>query len=145
MPVAPERIVPTDLMEIYRKVDAGQRLSVEDGVLLFQHPNLTAVGYMGNNTLPARAGELMRVVMLGGPRRAVFGTVVAERLLDVCALAAIFAFVVVERGVSFGPLPYLVAFDNRQYFHCAQIAYLLQFTRNGGRGIQASRLQYAWH
>jgi hypothetical protein len=69
---------------------------------------LTAVGYMGNNTLPARAGDLMRVVLLGGPRRAVLGTVVAERLLDVCALTAIFAFVVLERGVSFGPLPYLV-------------------------------------
>ena len=69
---------------------------------------LTAVGYMGNNTLPARAGDVMRVVLLGGPRRATLGTVVAERLLDVCALAAIFAFVVVDRGVSFGPLPYLV-------------------------------------
>ena len=68
---------------------------------------LTAVGYMGNNTLPARAGDLMRVVLLGGPRRAVLGTVVAERLLDVCALAVIFAFVLVARGGSFGPLPYL--------------------------------------
>jgi glycosyltransferase 2 family protein len=69
---------------------------------------LTAVGYMGNNTLPARAGDLMRVMLHGGPRRAVLGTVVAERVLDVCALAAIFAFVVADRGVSFGPLPYLV-------------------------------------
>jgi uncharacterized membrane protein YbhN (UPF0104 family) len=69
---------------------------------------LTAVGYMGNNTLPARAGDVMRVVLLGGPRRATLGTVVAERLLDVCALAAIFAFVVADRGVAFGPLPYLV-------------------------------------
>jgi glycosyltransferase 2 family protein len=70
---------------------------------------LTAVGYMGNNTLPARAGDLMRVVLLGGPRRPVLGTVVAERLLDVCALATLFAVVVVDRGVAFGPLPYLLA------------------------------------
>jgi uncharacterized membrane protein YbhN (UPF0104 family) len=69
---------------------------------------LTAVGYMGNNTLPARAGDLMRVMLLGGPRRLVLGTVVAERLLDVCALVAIFAFVVADRGLSFGPLPYVV-------------------------------------
>jgi uncharacterized membrane protein YbhN (UPF0104 family) len=70
---------------------------------------LTLVGYMGNNTLPARAGDLMRVVLLGGPRRAVLGTVVAERTLDVAALASIFAVVVLERGLAFGPLPYLVA------------------------------------
>lgn len=69
---------------------------------------LTLVGYMGNNSLPARAGDLMRVVLLGGPRRVVLGTVVAERLLDLCALAAIFALVVVERGLDFGPLPYIV-------------------------------------
>jgi uncharacterized membrane protein YbhN (UPF0104 family) len=69
---------------------------------------LTAVGYMGNNALPARAGDLMRVVLLGGPRRAALGTVVAERLLDVCALGGILAFVVVDRGLAFGPLPYLL-------------------------------------
>ena len=69
---------------------------------------LTLVGYMGNNTLPARAGDLMRVMLLGGPRRGVLGTVVAERLLDLCALAAIFLVVVVDRGLSFGPLPYVV-------------------------------------
>jgi hypothetical protein len=68
---------------------------------------LTLVGYMGNNMLPARAGDLMRVVLLGGPRRAVLGTVIAEKLLDASALLAIFAFVVVERGLSFGPLPYV--------------------------------------
>jgi len=70
---------------------------------------LTLVGYMGNNTLPARAGDLMRVMLLGGPRRVVLGTVVAERLLDALALVAIFAVVVLERGLSVGPLPYLVA------------------------------------
>lgn len=69
---------------------------------------LTTIGYMGNNTLPARAGDVMRVVMLGSPRRLVLGTVVAERVLDALALAAIFAFVVADRGLSFGPLPYVV-------------------------------------
>lgn len=69
---------------------------------------LTLVGYMGNNALPARAGDLMRVVLLGGPRRVVLGTVVAERLLDVAALAAIFLVVVLSRGLSFGPLPWVV-------------------------------------
>ena len=70
---------------------------------------LTLVGYMGNNTLPARAGDLMRVVFLGGPRRLALGTVVAERALDAGALCLIFAAVVLERGLAFGPLPYLAA------------------------------------
>jgi glycosyltransferase 2 family protein len=70
---------------------------------------LTLVGYMGNNTLPARAGDLMRVVLLRGPRRQVFGTVVAERVLDVCALALIFCVVVLTRGLDVGPLPYVAA------------------------------------
>jgi len=49
------------------------------------------------------------VMMLGGSRRAVLGTVVAERALDVAALGLIFGVVVAERGLAFGPLPYLVA------------------------------------
>ena len=70
---------------------------------------LTLVGYMGNNTLPARAGDVMRVMLVGGRRRVVLGTVVAERTLDAAALALIFAVVVLGRGLAFGPLPYLVA------------------------------------
>jgi uncharacterized membrane protein YbhN (UPF0104 family) len=59
---------------------------------------LTTVGYMGNNVLPARAGEMLRVVLLsrrsGVGKRALLGTVVAERLLDAIALGAIFVVVV---------------------------------------------------
>ena len=52
---------------------------------------LTTVGYMGNNVLPARAGEALRVVLLdqqvhAGKRR-IAGTIVAERVLDVIVLA----------------------------------------------------------
>lgn len=70
---------------------------------------LTLVGYMGNNTLPARAGDVMRVVLIGGSRRAALGTVVAERVLDAAALGLIFGVVVLERGLAFGPLPYVAA------------------------------------
>lgn len=48
MPISPERMVGPDLMDIYRKVDSGQRLSVEDGVRLYEHPSLPAVAYMAN-------------------------------------------------------------------------------------------------
>jgi uncharacterized protein (TIRG00374 family) len=59
---------------------------------------LTTVGYMGNNVLPARAGEVLRVVLLsnrtGAGKRELFGTVVAERALDALALFCIFVIVV---------------------------------------------------
>ncbi|MCU0317253.1 MAG: CofH family radical SAM protein [Fimbriimonadaceae bacterium] len=48
MSLSPERIVGQDLMDIYRKVESGTRLSAEDGVRLFETPNLTGVGYMAN-------------------------------------------------------------------------------------------------
>jgi uncharacterized protein (TIRG00374 family) len=56
--------------------------------------SLVAVGYMGNNVLPARAGDAFRVVFLT-PRartdaRTVIGTLLAERLLDVAVLGAAF-------------------------------------------------------
>lgn len=43
-------------MDIYRKVDAGERLSFEDGVRLYQTPNLTGVGYMANLVRERRHG-----------------------------------------------------------------------------------------
>jgi glycosyltransferase 2 family protein len=55
---------------------------------------LTAVGYMGNTILPARGGEVLRILLLGershSSRREIFGTIVAERLLDVVALVLLF-------------------------------------------------------
>lgn len=51
-----ERIVGSDLMEIYRKVDAGERLSFEDGVRLYRTPNLTGVGYLANIVRERRHG-----------------------------------------------------------------------------------------
>lgn len=55
---------------------------------------LTTVGYMGNNVLPARAGDLLRVYLLEGrtrmSRREGYGTALAERLVDAGALAIVF-------------------------------------------------------
>lgn len=55
---------------------------------------LIAVGYLGNNVLPARAGDALRVYFLA-PRaqtsaRSVIGTIVAERMLDVVLLVGLF-------------------------------------------------------
>jgi hypothetical protein len=63
---------------------------------------LIAVGYLGNNVLPARAGDALRVVLIA-PRastdaRTVIGTLVAERLCDVLVLGLLFV------GLAYGVL-----------------------------------------
>jgi uncharacterized membrane protein YbhN (UPF0104 family) len=67
---------------------------------------LTTVGYMGNNALPARAGDVMKAMLgareAGIDRSAAFGALVAERLLDAVALALVFAVVVVAGGLPVG-------------------------------------------
>lgn len=57
MAISPERVVGADLLDIYEKVQAGTRLSFEDGVRLYQTPNLTAVGYMANIVRERRHGK----------------------------------------------------------------------------------------
>ncbi|KKK99579.1 hypothetical protein LCGC14_2631320, partial [marine sediment metagenome] len=58
---------------------------------------LVVVGYMGNTVLPMRGGELVRTVLLGqrssSLKREIFGSIIAERLLDVVALVLMFALV----------------------------------------------------
>ena len=62
---------------------------------------LVAVAHFGNNVLPARAGDALRVVLIA-PRartdaRTAIGTIVAERVLDVVVLVGL--FVVLAYGV----------------------------------------------
>jgi uncharacterized membrane protein YbhN (UPF0104 family) len=72
---------------------------------------LTIVGYMGNTVLPARGGEILRVLLLsertGALRRQVLGSIVPERLLDAAALALLFGTITIagpgDRAT--GPLP----------------------------------------
>ncbi|HYV14899.1 MAG TPA: lysylphosphatidylglycerol synthase transmembrane domain-containing protein [Conexibacter sp.] len=54
---------------------------------------LIPVGYMGNNVLPARGGELLRTFLLDArtttTKRTILGTILAERVLDAVALGVI--------------------------------------------------------
>lgn len=65
------------------------------------------IGYLANNLLPLRAGEVIRSVLLASKKHfdtaAVLATVVVERLLDVLMLAAL-AFLLVQLM----PIPALV-------------------------------------
>jgi glycosyltransferase 2 family protein len=56
---------------------------------------LTVVGYMGNTVLPARGGEVLRVLLMSerctARKRELVGSIIPERLLDAVALAIVFA------------------------------------------------------
>ena len=55
---------------------------------------ITTIGYMGNTVLPARGGEVLRILLLGdrsnAKRREVLGSIVPERILDAAALVVLF-------------------------------------------------------
>jgi uncharacterized membrane protein YbhN (UPF0104 family) len=72
---------------------------------------ITTVGYAGNNVLPARAGEAMRVFLISSradaPKREALGTIIAERVLDAAVLAIAFAFGAYGTLVSGNPMALL--------------------------------------
>jgi uncharacterized membrane protein YbhN (UPF0104 family) len=72
---------------------------------------ITTVGYAGNNILPARAGEAMRVFLVSSradaPKREALGTIIAERVLDAAVLAIAFAFGAYGTLVSGNPMALL--------------------------------------
>lgn len=79
---------------------SGARLSRGDAYAV------TTVGYMGNNALPARAGDILKAVVTsrrtGAPTTDGFGTLVAERVLDVAALVILFAALVTTLSLPLG-------------------------------------------
>jgi glycosyltransferase 2 family protein len=67
---------------------------------------LITIGYMGNNALPARAGDVMKGLLsarrVAAPGRDALGVVVAERTLDVVALSLLFAGLVATLRLPLG-------------------------------------------
>jgi glycosyltransferase 2 family protein len=74
---------------------------------------VTTVGYMGNNALPARAGDLLKSVLssrqAGTATADGFGTLVAERVLDALALVVIFAVLVTTLSLPLGVEGWMLA------------------------------------
>jgi glycosyltransferase 2 family protein len=68
--------------------------------------SITVVGYMGNNVLPARGGEVLRMILLAqrsaARRIEVLGSIIPERLLDGATLIALFSVFAVA-GVAGAP------------------------------------------
>lgn len=77
---------------------------------------LCVVGYAGNNVLPARGGELLRIFLLsqrsGARKREVLGSVLAERVLDALTLVLLLVVLSVGRvaGSSAGDTQAVTAF-----------------------------------
>ena len=85
------------------RAERWHRLLEDDGARPGRRDSLaiTIIGYTGNNILPARAGDAVRVVLMA-PRaqtgaRTVIGTLLAERLLDL--VVVVLLFIVVGYGV----------------------------------------------
>jgi uncharacterized membrane protein YbhN (UPF0104 family) len=59
--------------------------------------SLNVVGYAANNILPARAGDAVRVLLMAprarASKKAVLGTLLAERLLDISVILTLFVVV----------------------------------------------------
>jgi glycosyltransferase 2 family protein len=85
----------------------GARLSRADAYAV------TTVGYMGNNALPARAGDVLKSVLssrqAGTPTADGFGTLVAERVLDAAALVLVFAVLVTTLSLPLGLKGWMLA------------------------------------
>lgn len=81
------------------RAERWHRLLVHDGAKPSRSDSyaLTVIGYCGNNVLPARAGDAVRVVLLAPraqtSRRTVIGTLLAERLLDLVVIVLLFLIV----------------------------------------------------
>ena len=74
---------------------------------------VTVVGYMGNNALPARAGDVLKSVLssrrAGTPTADGFGSLVAERVLDAVALVLVFAVLVTTLRLPLGVEGWMLA------------------------------------
>jgi uncharacterized membrane protein YbhN (UPF0104 family) len=81
------------------RAERWQRLLEHDGATPRRSDALalTVAGYAGNNVLPARAGDAVRVVLMAPraktSRRTVVGTLLAERLLDIAVIVLLFVTV----------------------------------------------------
>jgi glycosyltransferase 2 family protein len=102
---------------------------------------LTTVGYMGNNALPARAGDVMKAMLTaresGVGNADGFGTLVAERLLDVAALGLVFALLVATLRLPLGVPGWVPAVVGAGLVVAAAAALVLGRDTGAGRRARA--------
>jgi len=101
---------------------------------------ITTVGYMGNNALPARAGDLLKSVLSSresGTKTADgFGTLVAERVLDAAALVLVFAVLVTTLSLPLGLKGWMLAVVGAALVVAAGAAAFLGRDTGAGRRLR---------
>jgi uncharacterized membrane protein YbhN (UPF0104 family) len=117
---------------------------------------LTVVGYMGNTVLPARGGEILRILLLGerssSSRREILGSIVAERLLDALGLGTLFVLMtwIGVAGRPTGQIPAIVtvgtvvaaALGIGGYLRLRNRGYMARFATVARPFARATRLLY---
>lgn len=115
--------------------DGGDRCSRTDAYAL------TTVGYMGNNALPARAGDVLKAIFTAkranGTTSDAVGTLVAERLLDVAALVLVFAVLVTTLRLPLGVPGWVLVAVGAGVLVVAIAAAMLGRRTAAGRRLQA--------
>jgi uncharacterized membrane protein YbhN (UPF0104 family) len=107
---------------------------------------ITTVGYMGNNALPARAGDLLKSVLssreAGTATADGFGTLVAERILDAAALVLVFAVLVTTLSLPLGLKGWMLAVVGAALLVAGAAAAFLGRETGAGRRVRelAARL-----
>jgi glycosyltransferase 2 family protein len=90
---------------------------------------LTTIGYMGNNALPARAGDLMKAFLSARrtqrPGAEIVGVLVAERILDAAALGLVFAALVTTLRLPLGVPGWALALVGGGLAAAAAVAWFL--------------------
>jgi uncharacterized membrane protein YbhN (UPF0104 family) len=120
--------------------DGGSRLSRVDAYAV------TTVGYMGNNALPARAGDVLKAVLSaresGSSKAEGFGVLVAERVLDVAALVLLFGVLVTTLHLPLGVPGWVLALVGVGLVAAAAAAAMLGRETAAGRRVRelATRL-----
>jgi uncharacterized membrane protein YbhN (UPF0104 family) len=103
---------------------------------------LITIGYMGNNALPARAGDVMKGLLsarrAAAPGRDALGVVVAERMLDVTALSLVFAGLVTTLRLPVGIPGWVLAAVAAGLLAAAAAAWLLGRRTAAGERVRGT-------
>jgi glycosyltransferase 2 family protein len=102
---------------------------------------VTTVGYMGNNALPARAGDILKAMLTARETRTPaadgFGALVAERVLDAAALALLFLVLVTTLNLPLGVPGWVPAVVAVALLGAAAAAAFLGRDTGAGRRVRA--------
>jgi uncharacterized membrane protein YbhN (UPF0104 family) len=102
---------------------------------------VTTVGYMGNNALPARAGDILKAMLTARETRTPaadgFGALVAERVLDAAALALLFLVLVTTLNLPLGVPGWVPAVLAVALLGAAAAAAFLGRDTGAGRRVRA--------